>query len=245
MVDFIEKNRVGLSSLGLPIALALSGMQDVALAEMNVGGHVSVATDHVFRGVSQTMSRAAVEVEVDVESESGWYGYVWGSNVDFTDSLTPDDGVNYEIDFGVGYEFAVNKNVSLGFEAVTYTFPGAKAGYSYDYEEFLATISIFEQHRLTFGYTDDLFGNAADAMFYAVDSALELSTGMNLGLELGHYNINESLGSAYSYAALSVAGDFNSVGWQLAYITTNAEDEDLFYASTTADRVMLALSIPF
>ncbi len=245
MVDFIGKIRIGLSLRGLTIALALCGMQDFALAEVNVSGHVSVATDHVFRGVSQSMSRAAVEIEVDVEFESGWYGYIWGSNVDFTDSLTPDDGVNYEIDFGVGYEFAVNKNVSLGFEAVTYTFPGAKAGYSYDYEEILASISIFDQHRLMFGYTDDLFGNAADAMFYAANSALELSAGMNLGLELGHYDINESLGDAYSYAALSVAGDLNSVGWQLTYITTNAEDEDLFYASTTADRVMFALSIPF
>ena len=245
MLSYLEKVRVSSLSSGLLVVLTCFCSQGPAAAETSVSGHVSIATDHIFRGVSQTMSGAAVEVEVDVEFENGWYGYVWASNVDFTDSLDPDDGANFEIDFGIGYEFAVNNNVTLGVEAVTYTFPGTKEGYSYDYEEIIASVSIFEQHSLTLGYTDNLFGNSADARFYAVKSGTDLSDGIGLSLELGHYDFSESFGDAYSYMTLSIAGELRSVEWQLAYITTTAADQDLFYASNTADRVMLALRMSF
>jgi len=227
------------------MALMYCSVPGFVAAEMSVGGQVSVSTDHIFRGVSQTMSGAALEVEVDVEFENGWYGYAWGANVDYTDSLTPDDGADIEIDYGVGYVFAVNDDVTLGLEAVAYTFPGTKDGYDYNYEELLACMTIHDQHSLTVGFSDNVFGSAADGTFYALNSGLELSDEISLGIEIGHYDLSDSYATAYSYAALSVAGELRSVDWQLSYITTTDEDQEIFYDSTIKDRFMLELSMSF
>jgi len=221
------------------------GLPILAVADIKVGGQVGVSTDHIFRGVSQTMSGAAIEAEVDVDFENGWYGYVWGSNVDYTDALTPDDGADIEVDFGIGYIFSATHNVTLGLELVKYTNPGTEEGYDYNYEELLASVTFYDEHSLTVGYSDNVFGNPGDGIYYALNSGLDLSNEISLGLELGHYDLSESFDTAYSYAELSIAGELKSIDWQISYVTTTDADEDVFYASTTKDRLMLALSMSF
>lgn len=227
------------------MVIAASAIPGLAMSDMNVGGHVTVATDYRFRGVSQTMSGAALQAELDVDFESGWYGYAWGSNVDFTGSNATDDGANIEFNFGIGYIFNVADDVTLGLEAMTYIFPGTEPGYDYDYGEWQAYLTLYDQHSLMITYSDNVFGSARNGTFYAFNSGLDLSHRLSLGLELGYYDLNDSYRTAYRYATLSVAGELQSIDWQLSYITTTDEDEELFYASTIEDRFVLELTMSF
>lgn len=233
-----------------PAAIALvwsifPGLQGAALADVTIGGHVAVSTDYMFRGVSQTMSGPSIQAEIDVEFENGWYGYAWGSNVDYTDSGTPDDGAKVELDIGVGYVLSAAENTTLGFELTNYLFPGTKEGVDYNYQELQAFMTLYERHSLTIGYSNDVSGSGGRGIFYAINSGADLSPGLSLGMELGHYDLSDSYGTAYSYAELSVSGELKVIGWQLSYVTTTGEDEAVFYASTIEDRIVLELNMSF
>ena len=54
----------------------------IALAA-DVSYELALKTDYVYRGVSQTRSGPAVQASVAIDTESGWHGYLWGSNVDY------------------------------------------------------------------------------------------------------------------------------------------------------------------
>lgn len=227
------------------MALAFSGLSGDAAADINVGGQVTVVTDYLFRGVSQTMSGAAAQAELDIAHDSGWYGYAWASNVDFTDSATPDDGAAVEFDLAAGYVHSIGDNVTVGLEATAYLFPGTKDGYDYDYTELQGSFTLHDRHSLTIAYSDDVFGSGTEGIFYALGSGLALSEQLSLGVELGYYDLSDGYDMAYSYAQMSLAGALKSLGWQLSYVTTADEAGSLFYESTIDDQLTFALTMSF
>ena len=52
-----------------------------------VSGNVSIGTDYVYRGISQTTENPTIQGGFDLESETGLYIGIWTSNVDFDGSI--------------------------------------------------------------------------------------------------------------------------------------------------------------
>ena len=230
------------TAMAASVALGIPGP---AAADIDIGGQLVIATDYMFRGVSQTMSGAALQGELGVEADNGWYGYVWASNVDFTDSSTDDDGCSVEIDLHAGYSRSVNDKLTVSVAASAYVFPNTKPGFDYNYEELHGALSINDRHSLTIGYSDNVFGSSSTGVFYAGSTGFDLSTQLNFGIELGHYDLEDGYDISYSYAVLSLAGELKSIDWQLSYFTTSDEIEEIFYKSTVSDRLVLALTLAF
>lgn len=226
-------------------ASAVLGISGPVAADIDIGGQLGVATDYMFRGVSQTMSGAALQGELGIEADNGLFGYVWVSNVDFTDSVAEDDGASVEVDLHAGYAHDINDNLAVSVGASVYVFPGTKPGFDYDYEEFHGALSINDRHKLAIAYSDNVFGSGSTGIFYAGSTGFDLSTQLDLGIELGHYDLEDGYDISYSYAVLSLAGELKSFGWQLSYYTTSDEIEGIFYESTVSDRLVLALSLAF
>src|SRR5690606_38862768 len=61
--------------------------------------NVSLATDYVYRGISQTDEEPAVQGGLDWEHETGLYLGIWASNIDLND----DDEAHVEIDYYGGW----------------------------------------------------------------------------------------------------------------------------------------------
>lgn len=226
-------------------ASAFLGISSQAAADMEIGGQLAIATDYMFRGVSQTMSGAALQGELGIETDSGWHGYVWASNVDFTDSNTEDDGARLEIDLHAGYAHVVSDRLTVSLSASAYIFPNTKPGFDYNYEELHAVLNIGDRHDLTVSYSDNVFGSGSTGVFYAAGTSLDLSKQLGLGIELGHYDLEDGYDISYSYAVLSLAGALESIGWQLSYFTTSDVAEEIFYESTVSDRFVLTLTLAF
>lgn len=227
------------------VASVALGSSGPATAEIDVGGQVTITTDYVFRGVSQTMSGAALQGELGIEGDSGWYGYAWASNVDFTDSNAPDDGARLELNLGAGYARSINDSLTVSLEATAYIFPDTEAGFDYDYEEWHGSLNIDDRHELTVSYSDNVFGSGSNGVFYAARTGLDLSEQVYLGVEFGRYNLENSYDISYNYSVLSVAGSANSVDWQLSYLMTTDEAKEIFYESTVSNRFVLALTRAF
>jgi uncharacterized protein (TIGR02001 family) len=77
-----------------------------------------LATDYVWRGVSQTNNAAAIQGSFDISHDSGAYFGIWGSNVDFGDGGDPiaPNNNSVELDIYLGF----TRDVDLGGMTLTY-----------------------------------------------------------------------------------------------------------------------------
>lgn len=113
-----------LAAIGGIFALAFCG----SVRAQDVSGNVAVATDYVFRGVSQTEEDVAVSAGVDV-TKGAFYAGAWASSVSFAgDGETSVEGDLY---LGVRPEFA---GWTWDFGAVAYLYDDP-SGLDYDYVE--------------------------------------------------------------------------------------------------------------
>ena len=226
-------------------AAALLGIAGPAAAELQVSGEVTLATDYMFRGASQTMSGTALQAGVGVQAETGWAGYLWASNVDFTDDGAADDGASLELDLEAGYTHVLHDGLAVSLGVAAYFFPGTEANVDYDYLEWQGSLLAADRHHFQIGYSDDVFATGSTGIWYEAGTYIELSDQLNLGIDLGFYDLEDGYDTSYNYAVLSLAGGLQGIGWQLSYFTTSDEAAQVYDESVVSDRIVLALSLEF
>lgn len=138
-------------------SLALGGTAYAQDFSFNVG----VASDYVFRGVSQTDEAPQVFGGVDVTIDK-FYAGAWASNVDFYDST------DAEIDLYAGYKPEVG-GLTFDFGVLYYGYVNEPGGADYAMWEFKAAVSG-EAGPFTLGaasyYSPDFFGVGTDGGWY-------------------------------------------------------------------------------
>jgi uncharacterized protein (TIGR02001 family) len=82
--------------------------------KLALSGIAWLTTDYLFRGVSQTSNSPAAQVEFYL-TYGIFYAYVWGSNVDYADSV--------ELDYGIGITPKWGP-VTFNIAGLAYTYPG-------------------------------------------------------------------------------------------------------------------------
>ena len=83
------------------LAAVLLGHGAAAKAEDDATGvtaSLTVASDYMLRGFSQSKGQPVVQSGVSYATASGWTVGAWGSNVDFVDDELPSDGDHVELD---------------------------------------------------------------------------------------------------------------------------------------------------
>ena len=108
-------------------ALAFSGASMAQLAAANapapaftVSGNATLATDYVWRGLSQTWGKPALQATLEVAHSSGFYVGFFGSNV--APQFVPN--ANLETDWYGGYRGKAG-DFSYDLNAVYVLFPGS------------------------------------------------------------------------------------------------------------------------
>ena len=235
-------NAVATRFVKMGLLLLLPG---VSQAEVESYTKLTMTSDYMFRGVSQTMSGPALQAEIGFEHENGWYGYAWGSNVDYIEAPDPDDGARLELNFGIGYWHAINDDLSVSLEAVRLVYPGTDPGYDYDYTEFIGQLTWLERHGVMIGYSTEIFGQDGPGTFYALNTGLPVTESVDLSLELGHYDLDAVYDESYGYAELSLQGALEFVDWRVSYFTATDSADELFYESTVDDRIVATVTFNF
>ena len=104
------------NSIVLATAVASILSSGVALAELS--GNAAVASNYIWRGISQTQNQAAGQGGVDWGHESGFYVGTWVSNVDFT----PVGQKGYEMDVYAGFSGEAGE-IAYDLGVITYQYP--------------------------------------------------------------------------------------------------------------------------
>lgn len=233
--------------VGMPaLMVSASSMADETPAASTITGNMAFVSNYVFRGLTQSWARPAVQAGLDYVHPSGFYLGTWGSSV----SEKEYNNASMEWDFYAGYNGKINDDMGWGVGAIQVWYPGGKlAGFSpdqkYNTQELNASFSYkFVSVKYSYALTD-LFGLNQNNYFSALDPATaptggtegstyleanasyEIMDKLFLGAHIGHQKVKNA--SDYSYTDYKISlnkelpKEMFGLNVGLAYTDTNAK----------------------
>src|SRR6266508_3782957 len=111
--------KLGILSAALVVGWALPAQADDK--KLTLTGSAMIATDYMFRSITNTNQEPAVQPEFDL-TYGMFYAYIWGSNTQF--------GEGIEIDYGIGITPKWGP-ITFNIAGLEYTYPGANSENDY------------------------------------------------------------------------------------------------------------------
>lgn len=195
-------------------ALALTAGFAQAQEGPKLSYNVGLASDYVFRGVSQTDENAQIFGGVDL-SAGKLYAGTWASNVDFGDQT------DAEIDLYAGFKPTLGA-ATLDFGVIYYGYVDAPKGADYGNVELKAAGSI-PAGKGSVGaavfYSPDSFGAADEAVYYELNGSYPVVDKWSVSAALGRQTYKGS-------------GDYTTWNVGAAYAINDRLTLDLRYHDT-------------
>ncbi len=245
-----------LTALSAP-GLALAA--DAPATPPAVTSNVSLVSNYLYRGISQTGAKPAIQGGFDYAHASGFYAGVWGSNISWLNTSASNSSLELDTYFGFKNSFATDYSYDVGFLRYNYprVYPNPiPAGFAKaDTNEIYGLIG-WKWVTLKYSYSlGDTFGlsDAKGTSYIDLSASYPVAdTGVTLGAHYGKQTYKGSsadslstlVGSTYAADAtatysdykLSVTKDFSGYVWGLAYSSTNAKKGlGQFYNAVLAD----------
>lgn len=216
--------KIALLSLAVMAIPAVAVAQDTGkLLPGEFSGNVGIVSNYVFRGISQTDEKAALQGGIDWAHDSGFYAGVWGSNVDFNET-PPTDGASAEIDLYAGWGQSIGA-FSYSIGGAYYAYPGADSNLDYDFVEGLLTSGYELMEGLEVGalyaYSPEFFGNTGPAHYIegSVGYSFDVGVPVSLGATIGHQTIDQ--GTDYTNWSTTAAVTFDNLEVGVSYTDTD------------------------
>ncbi len=233
----------GISLLGI----AASGFIP-SHAQDGFGGALTLVSDYVYRGISQTRGEPALQADFHYASLQGWSLGVWGSTVE----LNGWEGRTAELNAYAGYRWQWNRDWSTKVSAVHYQYPWNDNGARYDYNEIVGSIDFRNNLFATIAWSLDTtryamngYASRGDAVSYELATAFPLMNALTANVGIGYYDLRNLVDSGYLYWNTGVSYDWRLWHMNISYIGTNNEAERLTYGNVAGDRVTATLSWRF
>jgi len=227
--------KIALASAAATVALGGAAMaQDSLKLSYNVG----VASDYVFRGVSNTQEEAQIFGGVDASYGIGYAG-VWASNVDFgTDDPTVEvdlyAGVkptlgDTAIDLGViYYGYVDDKGATPG----QYSYMEIKAAASRPVGPATVGLAVF--------YSPEFPFKSGKAVYYEANGSIPVMEKLTLSAALGHQEID----NAGDYATWNIGATY-AITSNLAVDLRYSDTDEPNYGAIYGERVAVSLKAAF
>ena len=228
-----------------------------------LSGNITLTSDYVFRGVSQTQNEPAIQGGFDYAHASGFYAGTWASNVAWVNEGNYKDDSSLEIDLYGGYKGALG-DVGYDVGVITYFYPGDQVAGSNDpdtTEVYLGASWKFLSAKFSYtvsdrfvgwGTADDVSnpnGDTDGSYYIELNANYGLDNGWGLLGHVGYQDVKDNDDASYTDWKLGVTKDIGFGVVTLAYSDTNADDSATGYlwaGEKVADgRVILSFSKSF
>ena len=201
--------------LSLVAALLTVGVTTLSadfLSEVETSANVALTSNYVWRGMTQTDDRPAIQGGFDL-GYKGVYAGVWGSNIDFGD----DYDTSVEIDLYVGYANEIS-GLTYDINYCQYTYPGetdelnfGEASLTLGYD--LEVVALSAKYYVGVD-TNDVTNDSVDGWKpengWEVGASVPLPWTMSLDATYGDYGSGEnSVGEYYSVGATKTFEKFD------------------------------------
>lgn len=227
-----RKNELLLLTLGVLAALPAWAEET---SPSPVTANVSLVSNYLFRGISQTAGRPAMQGGFDYMHASGFYMGVWGSNVSILSDKGAASSSSLELDSYVGIKNTIDPDLSYDLGYLRYAFSGSYqvGAVSPDTKEAYAGF-IYQMLAVKYSYSlGDAFGllQARGSNYLDIGLSIPLSdTGFTLGAHYGRQRFKGPAAEAsivagknpsYSDYKLSLSRNFGGYVIKAAYSKTN------------------------
>lgn len=183
-------------------------------------GNVSLVSNYVWRGMTQTNNHPAVQGGFDTQY-MGFYAGVWGSSIETARGRN--DEASTELDLYGGFYHDVTDwlNVDVGF--ISYQFPGASGSH---FEEVYGGLNFtldMVEFGATYGFGLDEGADFVNPMSAGDDIDVSASTelfGFGLAAGWGDY---EDFGSR---ASGSISRSFAGLDWGVDYVSFDGDEDN-------------------
>lgn len=189
------KKILGVSMLGLALALPLAAHAQAPASNWTVAGNAGLFSDYRFRGMSQTDYGPAFQGGIDIAHSSGFYVGNWNSNVE----QLLYNGASLEMDFYGGYKGSTG---GLGYDIglIYYYYPktGSAGTTKIDNTEIYAGASFGPLTAKYFHATSDFFGipGSKNSYYLDVGASFDLGAGLGVNAHVGYQKVKGLPGGA-------------------------------------------------
>lgn len=192
-----------------------------------ISGNVTLASDYVYRGVSQTSEEPTIQGGFDVVADSGLYAGIWGANVAFDGSV--------EIDYYIGFGNDIYEGLSYDIGLLHYDYPNQPAGQAdSDFDEIYFDVS-YNAFTVGLAYSNDFFGETGSATYVYGEYELSLPSDFSLVFHYGSQGIDKAPG--YDEYSISLSKEISDIDFSLSWHDTDVNKIDDF-----GSRIVFALS---
>lgn len=237
----------------LLLVLGLTGVRAACAAVTldDFGGSLSLTSDDIYHGISQTCGDPAVQGDLDYRTSGGQspneaFAGVWGSAGLGASAC----GKAREANVYAGYTFALNTDSSGTITYTHYGYPGGAytlaplAGLRYDYDTLEAQWTWQDQIYLTAAWTPDALRYAyhsverdRTALSYGLQLRQPLGRGFSLSAGIGYDEIADPFGTGYGFWNAGAGYAVGAVQLQVGYFGTAERADRLFGTYVAGNRV--------
>lgn len=205
--------------------------------------NVGLVSDYLYRGISQTNARPAIQGGFDYMHSSGLYAGVWGSSISWlTDSpaVTGSTSSQLELDTYFGFRNTLANEISYDIGFLRYNYPASYAATlpagaaKADTDEIYGVLG-YKWVSAKYSYSlGDTFGiaSASGSNYFEVNASVPLAdTGITFGAHIGKQTykgtVADSLAAinstpTYTDYKIGITKDLSGFVVGLAYSSTNA-----------------------
>jgi uncharacterized protein (TIGR02001 family) len=219
--------------VGVP-TLALA--EDAPASPHTFSANVSLTSNYIFRGVSQTQNEPAIQGGFDYSHASGFYLGTWASNVGWVSTGTPkfEENNSMEIDFYGGYKGKVGEDIGYDLGVITYYYPGdgtaandpnttelyVGASWKFLSAKYSYTAS---NHFVGWGTEADPAGDTDGSYYIELNGSYPIKDGWGVLGHIGYQDVKDNDPASYTDWKLGVTWDIGYGVFTLAYTDTDAD----------------------
>jgi uncharacterized protein (TIGR02001 family) len=221
------------------VLTGLVAMPALALADdaaSPLTANVSLTSNYVFRGISQTGGDPAIQGGFDYTHSSGLYIGTWASNVGWIEDYQGYKSGNMEIDVYGGYRGSFASDFSYDLGAIQYTYPGTRNGaVNADTTELYASLGWkWFTAKYSYYVSNQVFGfdKADGSDYWDLSASLPIAeTGLTAGAHWGTFKFKNNSDQDYDDWKVSLAYDMGKLSTATSGMTAG-----VMYTDTNAKK---------
>ena len=230
------------------VALALLAVLGTGSVQAGSSGSLSLTSDYIFRGVSQSNQQPALQGGIELSHGGGAYAGAWGSSISWLSDLSTTAAPvssSVELDAYAGYRGKLGDAVAFDVGAQYYAYPGDfPAGFNRaDTLELYAGLTVAASEKLSLGAkyalaTTDLFGyvDSRGSGYLDLSASYAIAPGWGLAAHAGRQWIEGNDAYAYSDWKLGVTRSFDH-GVSVGLAWTGTDADDALYTNPHGNRI--------
>ena len=215
--------------------------------------NVTMATEYVYRGITQSNEDMTIQGGIDYSHSSGFYVGTWASNLEFNapTSASNTNASSIEVDIYGGFAGEFSNGIAWDIGGLYYWYPeeseSTAGGANYDFVEVYGSLGyefdapMSPAVEVGLAYSPDFFGEDGDSIYISSSLGLSLPGGLSPYVSLNYQDVDgdQTSPNGYDYFYFAVGGsyDIGMITLDLSY-----HDADLDNCTDACEAVVFAVS---